>query len=58
VYLINSTVGPNVSLGKGCHVTGSTIKNSLIQTHAHISNANLDNAMIEIMFILMVISLA
>jgi glucose-1-phosphate thymidylyltransferase len=25
VYLINSTVGPNVSLG-GCHVTGSTIK--------------------------------
>jgi glucose-1-phosphate thymidylyltransferase len=46
VYLINSTVGPNVSLGKGCHVTGSTIKNSLIQTHAHISNANLDNAMI------------
>jgi glucose-1-phosphate thymidylyltransferase len=22
-----------------------TIKNSLIQTHAHISNANLDNAM-------------
>jgi glucose-1-phosphate thymidylyltransferase len=46
VHLINSTVGPNVSLGKGCHVTGSTIKNSLIQTHAHISNANLDNAMI------------
>jgi glucose-1-phosphate thymidylyltransferase len=25
VYLIN-TVGPNVSLGKGCHVTGSVIK--------------------------------
>ncbi len=46
VYLINSTVGPNVSLGKGSHVTGSVIKNSLIQTHAHISNANLDNAMI------------
>jgi glucose-1-phosphate thymidylyltransferase len=33
-------------LWKGCHVTGGTIKNSLIQTHAHISNANLDNAMI------------
>jgi glucose-1-phosphate thymidylyltransferase len=46
VFLINATVGPNVSLGKGCHVTGSVIKNSLIQTHAHISNANLDNAMI------------
>ena len=46
VVLINATVGPNVSLGKGCHVINSTIKNSLIQTHAHIKNANLDNAMI------------
>ncbi|WP_366185803.1 sugar phosphate nucleotidyltransferase [Flavobacterium ovatum] len=46
VILINATVGPNVSLGKGCHVTDSTIKNSLIQTHAHIKNADLDNAMI------------
>jgi glucose-1-phosphate thymidylyltransferase len=46
VVLKNTTVGPNVSLGKGCHVTDSTIKNSLIQTHAHIKNANLDNAMI------------
>jgi glucose-1-phosphate thymidylyltransferase len=46
VYLINSTVGPNVSLGKGCHVTNATIKNSLIQTHSHIKNAKLNNAMI------------
>lgn len=46
VILINSTVGPNVSLGKGCHVIDSTIKNSLVQTHAHIKNAVLDNAMI------------
>lgn len=46
VVLINATVGPNVSLGKGCHVQNSSIKNSLIQTHAHIKNANLDNAMI------------
>ena len=46
VVLINATVGPNVSLGKGCHVIDSTIKNSLVQTHAHIKNANLDNAMI------------
>ena len=46
VVLINSIVGPNVSLGKGCHVIDSTIKNSLIQTHAHIKNAKLDNAMI------------
>ncbi|MFT5754699.1 MAG: glucose-1-phosphate thymidylyltransferase [Flavobacterium sp.] len=46
VVLINATVGPNVSLGKGCHVIDSTIKNSLIQTHTHIKNASLDNAMI------------
>lgn len=46
VVLINATVGPNVSLGKGCHVIDSEIKNSLIQTHAHIKNAKLDNAMI------------
>ncbi len=46
VILIDSVVGPNVSLGKGCHVIKSEIKNSLIQTHAHIKNAKLDNAMI------------
>ncbi|HMI08288.1 MAG TPA: sugar phosphate nucleotidyltransferase [Flavobacterium sp.] len=46
VILINTTVGPNVSLGKACHITDSTIKNSLVQTHSHIRNANLDNAMI------------
>ncbi len=46
VILINTTVGPNVSLGKGCHVVDSIIKNSLIQTHAHIKNADLDNSMI------------
>ena len=46
VVLINATIGPNVSLGKGCHVTNSEIKNSLIQTHAHIKNAKLENAMI------------
>lgn len=46
VILINATVGPNVSLGRGTHVVDSTIKNSLVQTHAHIRNAKLDNAMI------------
>jgi glucose-1-phosphate thymidylyltransferase len=46
VVLINATVGPNVSLGKGCHIVNSTIKNSLVQTHVHIKNASLDNAMI------------
>lgn len=46
VLLKNSTVGPNVSIGNGCHVENSTIKNSLVQNHSKIRNANLDNAMI------------
>ena len=46
VVLINTTVGPNVSLGKGTHVIDSIIKNSLVQMHVHIKNAKLDNAMI------------
>ena len=46
VILINATVGPNVSLGNGCHIVDSSIKNSLVQTHSHIKNAQLDNAMI------------
>ena len=46
VVLRNATVGPNVSLGDGCEVTDSTIKNSLVQQHSKIKNAKLDNAMI------------
>ena len=46
VVLINTTVGPNVSLGDGCHVQNSEIKNSLVQNYSHIKNAHLDNAMI------------
>jgi len=46
VVLINTTVGPNVSLGEGSHVQNSEIKNSLVQNHSHIKNAHLDNAMI------------
>jgi glucose-1-phosphate thymidylyltransferase len=46
VQIIDSVLGPNVSIGKGSHIQNSKIKNSLIQTHAHIKNAKLDNAMI------------
>lgn len=46
VVLINSIVGPNVSLGASTHLTNTKIQNSLVQTHAHIRNAKLDNAMI------------
>ena len=46
VVLINAKIGPNVSLGNGCHVLNSSIQNSLIQTHSHIKNATLNEAMI------------
>jgi glucose-1-phosphate thymidylyltransferase len=46
VVLVNTTVGPNVSLGDHSRVSDSQIANSLIQTHVHIKNATLDNAMI------------
>ncbi|WP_425076457.1 sugar phosphate nucleotidyltransferase [Psychroserpens sp. S379A] len=46
VVLNNATIGPNVSIGNNCTIDNSTVKNSLIQTHTSIKNANLDNAMI------------
>ncbi|MBK5191891.1 MAG: nucleotidyltransferase [Flavobacteriaceae bacterium] len=46
VVLINSKIGPNVSVGNGTKIENSTIKNSLIQTKTEIKNANLENAMI------------
>lgn len=42
----NSTIGPNVSVGKGTHIENSEIANSLIQAHAVIQNAKLSNSMI------------
>lgn len=46
VALKNTTVGPFVSIGNDTVVENSIVKNSLIQTHTTIKNANLDNAMI------------
>jgi glucose-1-phosphate thymidylyltransferase len=46
VILNNSTVGPGVSIGDNSKVENSTIRNSLIQTHTTIENADLDGAMI------------
>lgn len=46
VTIINSTIGPNVSIGKNTKIENAVIKNSLIQTQSKISNARLDNAMI------------
>ncbi len=46
VILRNTTIGPHVSIGNGCTIEDSTIKNSLVQTQTVIKNANLHNAMI------------
>ncbi len=46
VKLKNTIIGPNVSIGKNCVISDSTVKNSLIQTNTIIKNANLEEAMI------------
>lgn len=46
VVIKNATIGPHVSLGNHTKVENTSIKNSLVQSHAVIANANLDNAMI------------
>ncbi|NND63681.1 MAG: nucleotidyltransferase [Flavobacteriaceae bacterium] len=46
VVLKNSTIGPYASIGKGTIIEDSTVKNSIIQTHSHVKNATLDEAMI------------
>lgn len=46
VVLENATIGPNVSIGENCKISDSSIKNSLIQTHSEIKNAQLNNAMV------------
>ena len=46
VKLINSKIGPNVSLGDDSIVENSTIKDSLIQTNTSVKNASLGNSMI------------
>ncbi|MFD2551567.1 sugar phosphate nucleotidyltransferase [Bizionia sediminis] len=46
VKLKDSVVGPYVSIGNDCNIEASTVKNSLIQNHTSIKNANLDEAMI------------
>ena len=42
----NTVLGPYVSVGTHTHITGSRIKNSIIQEHTTIKEANLVNSMI------------
>lgn len=46
VQLINSKVGPHVSIGANSVIENSIVKNSIIQTNSKIKNAELSNSMI------------
>lgn len=46
VVIVNSTIGPKVSLGNGTRVENSTISNTLVQENTVIENAELDNSML------------
>jgi glucose-1-phosphate thymidylyltransferase len=46
VEIINSTIGPHVSIGKGTIIENSKITNSIISDNAIIKNATLTNSML------------
>lgn len=46
VKIINSVIGPHVSIGKNSSVTDAVIKNSIIQTHSQIASRCIENSMI------------
>jgi len=46
VKIINSIVGPHVSIGVKTVITNSIVSNSIIQAHSKISNSNFTNSMI------------
>jgi glucose-1-phosphate thymidylyltransferase len=46
VELVNSVVGPHVSIGKGTKIENSRIENSVIQEGCIIKNQNLSNTML------------
>ncbi|MEQ9306833.1 MAG: nucleotidyltransferase, partial [Marinoscillum sp.] len=42
----NSTIGPNVSIGKKCRISNSKISESLIQNNTTLTGVDLTNSMI------------
>ncbi|SFC32085.1 glucose-1-phosphate thymidylyltransferase [Flexibacter flexilis DSM 6793] len=46
VKIENSVVGPHVSIGNGTHVTNSVVRNTIVQEHSKIKNANVANSML------------
>ena len=46
VKIVNSIVGPHVSIGKGTIVENSVIRNSIIQTQSKLNSVNIVNSMV------------
>jgi glucose-1-phosphate thymidylyltransferase len=46
VELVNSVIGPYVSIGADSRIEGSVISNSIIQTNAKVRNSIVDNSMV------------
>lgn len=44
--ILNSNIGPHVSIGKNCQINDSSIVNSIIQSDCEIKNGNFHNSMI------------
>jgi glucose-1-phosphate thymidylyltransferase len=46
VELVNSVVGPHVSIGDNTKITSTVISNSIVQKNTKISNSNIKNSMV------------
>lgn len=46
VTIRNSIIGPNVSIGQGSRIEGSTLSNAIVETRCRISNSTLTNSLV------------
>ena len=46
VTIINSIVGPNVSIGEGATIDGSTLSDTIVETYAEIRNSTLTQSLV------------
>jgi glucose-1-phosphate thymidylyltransferase len=46
VTIRNSIVGPNVSIGEGSSIDGSTLSDTIVETHAAIRSSTLTNSLV------------
>ncbi len=46
VTIRNSIIGPNVSIGEGSRIDGSTLSDTIVETHADVSASTLTNSLV------------